>query len=92
MDNNFQTTINGEAVNVDNKLQGYTLFKKPSSHVNYYGTHRDTSSLFVQYNNGTCFIFTEVPDPLLAKAEVAPSIGKFLHAFTKDLPVKKLGD
>lgn len=77
------TTISGTAVIVNPILAEFELAKKNSTYVHYLGIRRETSQLFLQYNNGTCFMFNAVPPEKLEAATVAESIGKFFHSDLK---------
>jgi hypothetical protein len=59
------------------------LLKKNSTNVDYFGIRRETSQLFIQFSNGTCFMYANVPTEVLEEAKNAPSIGKFFHQSIK---------
>jgi len=72
-------TVNGKAVIVDKQLEDFELLKKASTNVDYFGIRRETSQLFIQFTNGRCFMYSEVPIEILEEAKNAESIGKFYH-------------
>lgn len=78
-----KTTITGQLCLVNEILKDFELAKKNSTYVSYLGIRRETSQLFLQYNNGTCFMFNAVPPEKLEAATVAESIGKFFHSDLK---------
>jgi|GEM_PF-1540267 len=77
-------TINGNAVTVDKQLEDFELLKKASTNVDYFGIRRETSHLFMQFSNGKCFMYAQVPPEVLEEAKNAESIGKFFHAKIRD--------
>lgn len=88
--NTFKTTIDGKKVIADHNLAGFTLFKRASSYVDYFGISNGNPNpdakvgqIFFQFNNGTCFVFSEVPVQVLSNAIESDSIGKFYHAEIK---------
>jgi len=76
----FSTAVNGINIAVNQDLTGYAFYQKQSSHIAFYGVNADTKQLVVQYTNGKCIVFNEVPPAVLAESTITPSIGKFLHS------------
>lgn len=56
-------------------LDGFEIFKKPSSNVAFYGLKGST--LFVQFMAGSCYVY-ELSSELAAQVNTAESIGKFV--------------
>lgn len=79
----IERTVNGEIVTADQNLQEFEIIKKASSNVDYFAICRKTSNLFIQFSNGTCFLYHSVPPEVLEQAKEAESIGKFFHASIK---------
>lgn len=78
--NTFKTTIGKNAVIVNDNLKGFDLYKKASSNVEYFAIHKPGKQFFIQFNNGTCFVYSDVLNAVLIEAPNAESIGKFYHA------------
>lgn len=76
-------TVNGLSVTVDNSLADFEVLKKASTNVDYFAIRRETSQLFIQFSNDTCFLYHSVPPEVLEQAKEAESIGKFFHASVK---------
>lgn len=79
----IQRTVNGEIVTADQNLQEFEIIKKASTNVDYFAIRRETSQLFIQFSNGKCFMYANVPPEVLEQAKEAESIGKFFHASIK---------
>lgn len=80
----FKAVIGGKPVICNPVLEGFELLKKASSNVDYFGISRSTGQLFIQFNNGTCFLYSGVPIETLEAAKEAESIGKFFHSAIKN--------
>jgi hypothetical protein len=72
---------------IDEKLQGYELMQKPSSQIDYYGTNG--KDVFLQFKNGTSYIYENVPTETIADMKSAESIGSFVFKHLKKLPFRK---
>ena len=83
MTKNTIKTINGKPVTVGQRFEDFELLKKNSTNVDYFGIRRETSQLFIQFSNGKCFMYANVPPEVLEEAKNATSIGKFFHASIK---------
>ena len=71
--------INGNPFNVHNLLDGFNLFQKQSSNVDFFGTDRNSHCLFVQFKSGSfCYMYSDVPDKILTWAENAESKRQFV--------------
>lgn len=80
MSRKITTSVNGILVDIDPIIESFTLYQKPSSHIQYFGVDSKAGKLFVQFNNGTAKVFSGVPAQTLAASTIAISIGAFLHA------------
>lgn len=69
--------INDKHVFVDPKIAGFKLFSKPSSNVEYFGIESSYSMLFVQFKNGSSYVFRDVPINILNEIQTAESVGKY---------------
>lgn len=78
----FTTTINNNAVSVPEELAGYELYKRESSRVEYIGIHNANKTLYIQFKNGSGYIYLNCSEKLLTDAVNAKSIGSFV---SKDL-------
>lgn len=81
--NTFKTTIAGKPVICDINLQGFDLHKKASTNVDYFGIHKAAGQLFIQFNNGKCYVYSGVDENTLQDAVEAESIGKYYYAQVK---------
>ncbi|MCW3111320.1 MAG: hypothetical protein JWQ09_5826 [Segetibacter sp.] len=79
----FNTKINNKPVVCNEALTDFELLKKASTHIDCFGICRATNELFIQFTNGTSFMYTAVPLEVLEAAKEAESIGKFYHATIK---------
>lgn len=79
----FQATIGKSPVIVNDNLKNFTLFKKASSNIDYFATNKSSKQFFVQFNNGKCFLHSDLLAAVLDGAEKAESIGKYYHANIK---------
>ena len=66
---------------LDERLINFTILKKPSSNVDYFGLDMGNNSMYVQFKSGNgSYIYTDVPDVLLSASNVCASIGKFISS------------
>lgn len=63
---------------VDDQLQEFDIIEKPSSNVAFIGIDISTSRMYVQFKNGSGYMYTEVDLDTLSFAPAAESIGKFI--------------
>lgn len=72
--------INGVNYTIDEKLDNFTIKSKPSSNVAFYGVNHDAADiqLFVQFKNGSCYIYSGLTDQTLADLNECESIGSFI--------------
>ena len=78
----LKQTINNKPVLVSDVLQDYTIYHRNSTFVAYIAVKGD-NSLFIQFCNGTCFIYPDLPVDLIKSALEAESVGKWFHANLK---------
>lgn len=81
--------INRVQYDVHPALANYAIHRKPSSNVAFYGFA--LGSVFVQFMNGSSYIYNEVPDEVISDAAKAESIGSFVSRnLVKKFPSVKL--
>ncbi len=78
----MKQTINQKAVLVNDAIKDYTLYQKNSTFIAYIGVKGD-NSLFIQFCNGICFIYPDLPIDLIKSALEAESISVFYHSQIK---------
>lgn len=75
---------------VDDILQGFDIIERPSSNVAFVGTIMITNQMYVQFKNGSGYMYSEVDLDTLSFVPVAESIGKFISLkVIKLFPSKK---
>lgn len=88
----IERVVNGKSVNCDPRLASFKIMKMPSSNVDYYGTNHNGLQLFIQFLNGSCYIYSSVPKEVLDLMEGAESIGKAYYKFIKGkFPEENIG-
>lgn len=80
--------VNNQPVTVDDLLAGYEILSKPSSNVEYYGTNGQ--NVFVQFKNGSTYLYLNVKDQDIAALRKAESIGKFIPVLSKQYQYTKV--
>jgi hypothetical protein len=80
--------VNNQPVTVDELLTGYEILCKPSSNVEYYGTNG--LNVFIQFKNGSTYIYLNVSDRDIADMRKAESIGKFIPVLSKKYQYTKV--
>ncbi len=76
--------INDINVIVNPVLNGFSIHSKPSSNVEYFGIDSLHSRLFVQFKNGSSYIYKDVNINILNEIQVADSVGKYFSANIPD--------
>lgn len=76
-------TLDNQQLEIDPRLAGYSINKKPSSNIDFFGHNPEEGSMFFQFRNGTTYIFKGVPIDILKAAQEHESIGSFFHAYIK---------
>lgn len=80
-------TIDGQRFEVNDLLLNFELHHTPqSSYVGFFGLNLEESKFFMQFNNGTAFIY-DMPAEEQQAALAAPSIGKYFHAEIKGIHI-----
>ena len=70
--------INGVNHSVDDRISEFTINQKASSNVDFFGTDLINDKFFVQFKNGSCYIYSGLNTDTLRHAHTAESIGKFV--------------
>lgn len=84
------TIINELVYEVDERIATHVFHSRQSSNIDLFGINWKGSEFFVQFKNGTSYLFSEVPDTVLTEAVEADSIGRFFNAnITKKFPSTK---
>lgn len=65
---------------VDDILQGFDIIEKPSSNVAFVGTCLITHQMYVQFKNGSGYMYSEVDFDTLSAVPAVDSIGKFISS------------
>jgi len=71
-------TLSSGTYAVDPILDGFDIIEKPSSNVAFVGTSMLEHKMYVQFKNGSGYIYSEVDYDTLSFAPIAESIGKFI--------------
>lgn len=70
--------ICGTVYEVHEAVQDFTIVHKPSSNVLAVGIDFNLELIFVQFINGSCYMYVDVPISISHMAVKANSIGKFI--------------
>ncbi|MCX3264787.1 KTSC domain-containing protein [Pedobacter agri] len=70
--------INNQEFTVSEKLEGFTIESKPSSNVAFYGMNSETKELFVQFKNGSAYIYRGITNEAAIGLINAESVGKYI--------------
>lgn len=82
--------INGVIYDVHEAVESFTILHKESSNVAFWGYDVSTMVFFVQFKNGSTYMYSEVPASLLQGSIDADSIGKFIsQEIVKKFPSTK---
>lgn len=83
----FKTKIGKQPFEVNSLLENYELHHTPqSSYVAFFGLNPEEGKFFMQFNNGTAFIY-DMPAEEQQAALAALSIGKYFHAEIKGIHI-----
>lgn len=75
---------------VDPILDGFEIIEKPSSNVAFVGTSMLDHKIYVQFKNGSGYMYSEVDYDTLSFISAAESIGKFISQYVvKKFPNEK---
>lgn len=81
MNNLKSITLNDKILSIAEVLIPFTIQEKPSSNVAYFGTDIVSNRLFVQFKNGSSYIYKDVPSNLLEEIHTAESVGKYFSQY-----------
>ena len=70
--------INGVDHSVNDRIAEFTINQKASSNVDFFGTDLINDKLFIQFKNGSSYIYSGVNADTIKLAHSAESIGKFV--------------
>ncbi|WP_166664839.1 KTSC domain-containing protein [Pedobacter metabolipauper] len=73
-------TLTSGTYAVDPILDGFDIIEKPSSNVAFVGTDMLAGKMYVQFKNGSGYIYSEVDADTLSFVPIAESIGKFISS------------
>lgn len=82
--------INNQECQVDDLLEGYTIQRKPSSNIDYFGDNG--TDVFIQFKNGSSYIYKNVRSSHIEEMQQVESLGRFVSVLSKNynyVPVKK---
>ncbi|WP_231489872.1 KTSC domain-containing protein [Pedobacter sp. Leaf170] len=83
--------IDGITYNVNAKINGFKISQKTSSNVAFFGLNSETNQLFVQFKNGSSYIYSELDSSTVIEIINCESIGKFISGrIVKVFPSEKL--
>lgn len=73
-------TLQSGTYAVDDILHGFEIMEKPSSNVAFTAINIFENQLYVQFKNGSGYMYSEVDVNTLREAETCESIGKFISS------------
>jgi hypothetical protein len=71
-------TVKNQEFKVSDVLKGFTIESKPSSNVAFYGMNSETKELFVQFKNGSSYIYRGITNDAAIGLINAESVGKYI--------------
>lgn len=75
---------------VDPILDGFDIIERPSSNVAFVGTDILAEKMYVQFKNGSGYMYSEVDADIMSAIPAALSIGSFISAYVvKKFPSEK---
>jgi hypothetical protein len=84
-------TLQSGTYAVDDVLQGLDIIEKPSSNVAFVATCMITNQMYVQFKNGSGYMYSEVDLDTLSAVNAVDSIGKFISSqVVKKFPSEKM--
>ncbi|MDQ7947659.1 MAG: KTSC domain-containing protein [Pedobacter sp.] len=74
--------IDGIVYTIDQRIENFSVKSKPSSNVAFFGVSHDAANvqLFVQFKNGSSYIYSGLNEHVLIDLINADSIGKFVSS------------
>ncbi len=84
-------TLSSGTYAVDPILDGFDIFEKPSSNVAFVATDILANKMYVQFKNGSGYMYNDVSEDVISFAPAAESIGKFISSqVVKHFPSEKM--
>jgi len=83
------TVVNGKEYLIDNILADFLIQQKSSSNIEFHGSN-GKDQIFVQFKNGSSYIYKGVNEADIKEMNEAESIGKFVHALSKKYASEKI--
>lgn len=80
--------VNNQPCTVDEILKDYEILSKESSNVDYYGT--DGKNVFIQFKNGSSYLYLNVTPVDIEDMKMAESIGRFISVLSKSYQYTKV--
>jgi len=71
-------TVNEQKYSVDEQIEGFSVNQRPSSNVDFYGVNADKKELFVQFKNGSSYIYSGITSEVAIELINCESIGKYI--------------
>lgn len=71
-------TLNEVNYLVNPRLEGFTIKQLPSSNVAFHGLNSSTNELFIQFKNGSSYIYKDIDSQTAINLINCESIGKFV--------------
>ena len=82
--------VNGQPVELAEAVYDFVVLQKPSSNVEYFG-YGPTGDIFLQFKNGSAYIYKNTSEELVKEMLAAESIGKFVAKLKPLVSVKQPG-
>lgn len=84
--------LNGANYALDERIADFVISEKPSSNVAFFGTEPVSKKLFIQFKNGSCYIYSDVDSDTLKQIHESDSVGKFVasHVVKQGFPSEKI--
>lgn len=73
--------VNNQPCTIDDIIKDYEILCKESSNVDFYGT--DGKNVFIQFKNGSSYLYTNVEPADIETMKATESIGKFIPVLRK---------
>lgn len=87
----YKITLPSGIYAADDALQGFDIIEKPSSNVAFVATCMITNKMYVQFKNGSGYMYSEVDLDTLSAVPAVDSIGKFISSkVVKHFPSEKM--
>lgn len=84
-------TVNEKQYSVDEQIEGFSVNQKPSSNVDFYGVNAEKEEMFVQFKNGSSFIYSDFTANDAIDLMNSESVGKYVSGnIVRNFPSRKL--